>query len=691
MTLSIRRLLLAALLPVLAVSAAHADNFSQWVHPGPDGKLSYQTTPAGDRILDFSYAGYMGGGVALPDVPAMVTLSPSDAPDDTARIQAAINQLAALPLVNGIRGAVLLGPGTFTCSNALVIGASGIVLRGSGTNATTIKMVGEPHRAIIIGEEGRRNERPPSDDAPVPGSDLVGHAPSPTSVHTTITDAYVPAGARTFSVADPSLFAVGNLISIRRPTTAAWVKFMGMDTLVRTGHHETWIGLSRGEIQERTVTAINGHQLTVDVPLADSYDATYLNPPGTMVAEEKAAPRVAQSGIEHLRIACPPLEIDYGHAPYSAIRVGGDDCWVCDVFCEETMNSTVLAGRRITLEQVVVYHTYPNLGASKPSDFSLEGSQVLIDRCEDTGDNTYCVWCSGLIPGPNVVLNSTFRGRGSRIQPHQRWSTGLLVDNCTVPDGGIDFANRGVAGSGHGWTMGWAVAWNCVASTYVIQQPPGTYNWAIGCLGERIKTARYFDTTPILSEGVFESHGTPVAPQSLYLAQLQDRLGPQSLRNLGYASDSADEFSNKSVPQFPAFHGPHTAPGENLAWHRPVNVNSVRNGSRAFEGEKAVDGDPATYWAVNDNVKTATLEVDMEGPVDLNTVVLSEPAGMTGRVQGYRVEGLVDSDWKLLSQGTAIGAHQVDRFPTATVWKVRLTIFQSQGFPAISELGLYSK
>jgi len=49
----------------------------------------------------------------------------------------------------------------------------------------------------------------------------------------------------------------------------------------------------------------------------------------------------------------------------------------------------------------------------------------------------------------------------------------------------------------------------------------------------------------------------------------------------------------------------------------------------------------------------------------------------------------VDSDWKVLSQGTAIGAHQVDHFPTTTVWKVRLTIFQTQGFPAISELGLY--
>src|SRR5689334_16791583 len=50
---------------------------SQWVYTGPDGKLAYKITLAGDRIMDFSSAGYMGGGVALPDVPVKVTVKPS--------------------------------------------------------------------------------------------------------------------------------------------------------------------------------------------------------------------------------------------------------------------------------------------------------------------------------------------------------------------------------------------------------------------------------------------------------------------------------------------------------------------------------------------------------------------------------------------------------------------------------------
>ena len=41
---------------------------SHWAYPGPHGKLVYTYTTKGDRIPDFSYAGYGGGGVALPTV-----------------------------------------------------------------------------------------------------------------------------------------------------------------------------------------------------------------------------------------------------------------------------------------------------------------------------------------------------------------------------------------------------------------------------------------------------------------------------------------------------------------------------------------------------------------------------------------------------------------------------------------------
>ncbi len=101
---------------IAAGTSAGADEkvTSEWVHPGPDGKLVYQTTPAGDRIMDFSYAGYLGGGVALPEVPVKLTVQPVEG-DSTAVIQEAIDKVSALDVgakdFSPLRGP----PGSRTC------------------------------------------------------------------------------------------------------------------------------------------------------------------------------------------------------------------------------------------------------------------------------------------------------------------------------------------------------------------------------------------------------------------------------------------------------------------------------------------------------------------------------------------------------------------------------------------------
>lgn len=667
----------------LTLAQGPVQNKSSWVYPGKNGKLVYKTTATGDRIMDFSQAGYKGGGVALPTVPVHRVVKPSGK-DDTELIQAAINEVSNMPLLNGFRGAVQLAPGVFTCSGTLWLGTSGVVLKGSGSGkgGTTIRMTGSKHTAIVI---GKKTFAADPNDEPVAADD------SFTAAQTSITAPYSPAGTYTITVADSKAFTPGDRVAIKKPVTDAWVHFMVMDNMKRDGKPQTWIAKSRSLVMQRTITAIKGNQLTIDIPLADALDNRFFTTSSLTVSKLRPAPAVTDVGVEQLHIQCPPLESSYGNAPYSGVRIGGNDCWVRQVYFEETMNTAVLAGNRNTLEQVTITHTYPNLGASKPADFSFEGSQNLLNKCEATGGNTYFVWTSSLVAGPNVMLNCTFRGHGSRIQPHQRWATGLLVDNCTIIDGGIDFMNRGVAGSGHGWTMGWAVAWNSIAKTYIIQQPPGAANWAIGCIGSREQTARLFDSSPILEEGFFESHGKPVYPQSLYLAQLADRLGQRANTKLGYGSNTLSQFNNKRVqPTPPLKTAPDQVLGADLALHRPINSNQMRNNLRQFAGEKAVDADPATYWATNDGSLPATLEIDMEGPVVINALLLSEVAGKE-QVLEYKVEGQVDSDWTLLSQGTTIGSRKVDQFPAATVWKVRLTILKAKNYAAIQQVGLYYK
>jgi hypothetical protein len=508
------RILFFLLLPS-ALSTAWAAQ-SQWVSSTPDGKLTRKALPTGDRIMDFSFAGYMGGGVALPSVPAKVTVAPTGS-DDTAVIQQAIDEVSKLELVGGFRGAVMLKTGAYQCNRTIAIRASGVVVRGSGSgpNGTVIKLEGEPHVGFSIS-----------------GSGLTKRIGAPIR----ITDAYVPSGATSFNLETAAELKPGDIFLINRPVTAAWVKFMGMDTLVRSGKKETWLSTSGELISERTIKTISGTRVTLDIPLSDSLDSKYLNPPGATLVKCELAGRISQSGIENLRLVAPPQSVEISERHYQALRMNGvTDAWLRDLAIEDTVNSVGVGGgaKRITIEQVSIKHSVPTKGAAKPADFSAGGSQLLFDRCSGTGDNLFHFVTGARVTGPNVLLNCVFHGNG-HIQPHARWATGLLVDRCEVPESGIDFMNRGEMGSGHGWTIGWSVAWNCSAKSFVIQQPPGTANWAIGCQGTREQLGMPFGHEPKLPEGTFDSHGTPVLPSSLYLAQLRDRLGPAALKAIGY-------------------------------------------------------------------------------------------------------------------------------------------------------------
>jgi hypothetical protein len=487
---------------------------SSWVSFDSGGKIAYKTLDRGDRILDFSSAGYGGGGVKIPSAPVRRTVRPSGG-DDTAAIQDAIDAAAQLDPVNGFRGVVLLTPGTFRCKGTLKITTSGVVLRGSGdgANGTTIRMTEVPHVCIAIA-----------------GSASLKEAGSPTP----ITGTYVPSGAASIDVSDASGFRADDTVLIRRPVTDAWVAFMGMDRLVRNGKKETWV---KGTIRtERVIKSISGNKITLDIPLTDSFDARYLDPPGGSLVKAVVSGRIAQVGVENLRIVSPAQAVGIDEPHHQALRMNAAmDAWVRDIAIEDTVNSVVIGGdtRRVTVENVRTTHSVATRGAAKPADFAADGTQILFDRCASSGDNLFYFVTGARVTGPNVLLNCTFHGNG-HLQPHARWATGLLVDGCQVPESGIDFMNRGEMGSGHGWTIGWAVAWNCVARSYVIQQPPGSANWAIGCRGARETAAMPFGHESKLPEGIYDSHGTPVVPSSLYLAQLRERLGPQALKNIGY-------------------------------------------------------------------------------------------------------------------------------------------------------------
>jgi hypothetical protein len=514
-----RRLVL--LLACVYLPAPGAQRQSRWVHLGPDGKLVYTQTKRGDRIPDFSNAGYRGGGVALPTVPTVIKISPGGGPDDTPAIQAALDAVAKrTPRAGGERGVVKLAVGKFHLMGTLHISSSGVVLRGSGVsgaNGTVLEMGGAPHLAINIEGDLQQQKLGPE---------------------TYLTDKYVPAGATVIHVANAAGIHRGDILLLVKPVTPQWTHFMGMDHLSRKGKQEVWV--KNNITVRRRVVAVAGNAVKLEVPLTDSFDSRFFANTQAAVSRVIVSGQITGVGVENLRIAAPKRSVNLNEEPeFDGIEMDNIvDSWLRSLALEDTTNSVRIGkdAERLTIVGVDVQQDVTVTSAAKPFDFAVNGSQILLDRCSGRGDKVFYVATQSRSEGPVVVLHCRFSGGGA-IEPHQRWSTGLLVDECEVPDGSINLMNRGEMGTGHGWTVGWSVLWNNSTGSIIVQNPPGGANWSIGDLGEQrsapMPTPGQGKGSP-LAGGVVESSGKHVEPASLYLEQLRERLGPAAVVAIGY-------------------------------------------------------------------------------------------------------------------------------------------------------------
>ncbi|MDE3099589.1 MAG: RICIN domain-containing protein [Verrucomicrobiota bacterium] len=479
-----------------------------WVHLDSNNNLVYHVDSMGNRIPDFSYAGYGEGGVPLPsNVAVQQTLSPSGG-DDTANIQNAIIAVEALsPDGNGIRGAVLLNPGTFQLGGTLAITNGGVVLEGSGTNQTTLLFTGNSRLCISVSGSGGRSE--------------VG-----ATVH--ITDNYVPLNATSFDVDNPGEFAVGDSIVVNRAVTQPWIDAIGM-----TNYWKPNGGISF----ERTVTAINGNRISIDIPLCNPIEMQYVT---GAVYRYTFTGRISQVGLRNFQISSSFDDIAAHIGAGRAIQFDKcQNCWASDLILNHFYNGFNLGGNSkwITVQDTeYVHNTGTNAG---PDAFAASGEMALFLHCSCTPDCTlyHVGGTQAATPGPNVFLDMYALGKAYDCEAHQRWACGCLYDRTTVAstDGsstGIKYQNRGGAGSGQGYAAGFSVMWNCdsVGSINEIPQVPYHYNWAIG-RGSSSATWRHYG-----DDGIFDATNMTVAPSSLYLRQLNDRLGPAAVENIGYAA-----------------------------------------------------------------------------------------------------------------------------------------------------------
>ena len=517
---------------------------SQWVRYGQSGMLQYQRDSRGDRIMDFSAAGYRNGE-SIPDTDSVVSsdrvinVSAGDG-DDVQRIQNAIDQVSGFTLnENGFRGVVNLSAGEYQLASTLNITASGVVLRGVGDGSAA-------DNSTVF----RSTSTDPIDIINVNSPNHNFHGLNASGPRVSIADKVVPTGATSLNVADSSQFNVGDEVVVFRKATQAWIDSLGTeadwDASDPRYNHQ----------QERKITRIEGSRIFLDAPVAHNIDSRLVSGEVYRYTDQ----RIRNVGIEGIRgvatidtgqtatVDGQTVFTDQDHARnfinFSRVR----DAWAKGVTGQHLSLSTVIVNgvsRSITVEDAESIAPASEVTGGERYAFNANGGQFLLfqDLQSDQGRHDFITnsTFNGFNRGPNVFFDSVATNSFSNSGAHQNYATGTLFDNVNV-DSRINIRDRGT-NANHGWEGANFVVWNSESGSFAVHNPPGSRNYLIGAIGDVNDSGLSSDTYDSLGQRIdFGDVENPLS--SLYLAQVLQRQRFSHIEQREYWVGDFDRLEN---------------------------------------------------------------------------------------------------------------------------------------------------
>jgi hypothetical protein len=386
----------------------------------------------------------------------------------------------------------LLEKGVYEVSGSLLIKASGVVLRGSGMNATTLLATGTDRRTLIrvAGVNDREMEK-----------------------EVNVVDGYVPVNAMHLRVA--GTFQIGDRVLVHRPSTAEWIKLLGMETFGGGISALGWKPGQRDVYWDRRVMAVDGDGITLDAPLTTALDTAY---GGGKVAVYHWPGRIENVGIENLR--CRSVydvhnPKDEAHSWMAITMENLSDAWVRQVIVEHFAGSAVdvlETANRVTVEDCKYLSPISEIGGQRRNAFITMGGQTLFQRLySERAFHDFSVgYCA---PGPNAFVQCQSYYPYSISGAIDSWASGILFDVVNVDAQVLSYGNREQDGQGAGWCAANSLFWNCTAARINCYRPPGAQNWSYGSWAQ------------FGGDGYWNESNSTIQPRSFYYTQLAERLG----------------------------------------------------------------------------------------------------------------------------------------------------------------------
>jgi alpha-L-fucosidase len=224
-------------------------------------------------------------------------------------------------------------------------------------------------------------------------------------------------------------------------------------------------------------------------------------------------------------------------------------------------------------------------------------------------------------------------------------------------------------------------------------------NWSVS---EEHGNVWYPAEASLIAQGNWFYNDTPIISLEKLQAYYRSTVGLNAVALINVAPNAdglIDEASVERLAEFKSWTDALYA--KNIARKGEVNItaDSWRGNSDAFNPENTIDGNYDTYYATSDSITTASIEIDLGKPTEIEGIILQEYVPLGQRVSSYKIECFNGEEWIEMSTQSTIGykklilsnSKETGGKPFPKSHRVRLSILESKAAPLINTFGVIDK
>jgi len=120
-----------------------------------------------------------------------------------------------------------------------------------------------------------------------------------------------------------------------------------------------------------------------------------------------------------------------------------------------------------------------------------------------------------------------------------------------------------------------------------------------------------------------------------------------------------------------------------------ISASSFRGHAKKYAPSMLNDGMPGTYWATDDSIKTAQINITLKKKRLVSYIVLQEYITLGQRVRSFAADVWKNGQWEEVAAATTIGHKRILQIDPVKTSRLRIRILDSKECPVLSGISVY--